>query len=315
MKKAILFSLAILLVLSGCTKKQKEAADEFTFAFLTDIHLQPELNAVEGFRKAIDTINQLAPDFVLTGGDLVMDALDQTYGRVDSLYKLYIQVSKEFNMPVYNAMGNHEIYGWHRHEEGIADNPEYGKKMFENRIGKRYYSFDHKGWHFIVMDGIELGEDGYYYGHVDNDQIGWLKGDLEKVDKKTPIAVITHIPFITVQTQLTKGTLEPNPKGLVITNGRDVLLNFLDYNLKLVLQGHLHFLEDINVQNEVHFITGGAICGRWWNNKINSWPQEGFLLVRVKGEEFEWEYVDYGWVTETERKMEAASLAAGVEGD
>ena len=308
MRKTIVLCLIAVLVLEGCRSKKEAAENTFSFAFLTDIHLQPELDAVEGFRKCIDTVNRLAPDFVLTGGDLVMDALNQTYGRVDSLYNLYITESKRFDMPVHNAMGNHEIYGWHREEAGIKENPEYGKKMFEKRIGKRYYSFDHKGWHFMVLDGLEQGEDGFYYGRIGDEEIAWIKADLEKLDKKTPIAVVTHMPFMTVQTQLTKGPLEPNPKGIVITNGRDVLLNFYPYNLKLVLQGHLHFLEDINVQDRVHFITGGAVCGRWWKNRTGSYPEEGFLLVRVKGEEFTSDYIDYGWVTENQRKeMEAAS--------
>jgi hypothetical protein len=50
------------------------------------------------------------------------------------------------------------------------------------------------------------------------------------------------------------------------------------------------------VNDDVHFITGGAVSGRWWNNKPTDYPEEGFLLVKVKGEEIEWDYVDYGWV-------------------
>jgi 3',5'-cyclic AMP phosphodiesterase CpdA len=302
MKKAVFLLLAVLLVFPGCNQKKEAHADEFTFAFLTDIHLMPELDGVEGFRKAIDAVNEINPDFVLTGGDLIHDALDQTYGRADSLYSLYNQTIEEFNMPVYNTIGNHEIYGWHRDEEGIEDHPEYGKKMFENRIGKRYYSFDHKGWHFIVLDGMELAENGHYFGRVDDEQIEWLKEDLEKTGKETPIAVSIHIPFISVQAQLKEGGLASNPRYLIINNSRDVLMNFWGYNLKLVLQGHLHFLEDIYVDNQVHFITAGAVSGLWWNNKTGTRPEEGFLVIRVKGEEFDWEYVDFGWVTESQRR-------------
>jgi len=82
----------------------------------------------------------------------------------------------------------------------------------------------------------------------------------------------------------------------VINNARDVLLLFWEYNLKLVLQGHLHFLEDIYINEDVHFITGGAVSARWWNNKPTDYPEEGFVLVKVKGEEIEWDYIDYGWV-------------------
>jgi len=64
--------------------------------------------------------------------------------------------------------------------------------------------------------------------------------------------------------------------------------------LKLVLQGHLHYLEDINVANKIHFITGGAVSASWWNGPRGP-VEEGFLLLRIKGEDIEWEYVDYGW--------------------
>lgn len=87
----------------------------------------PELDAVEGFQKVIDTINQLKPDFVLTVGDLVKDALGQTYGRADSLYNLYREKSAGFEIPVYNTIGNHEIFGWYRKEDEITGNPEFGK--------------------------------------------------------------------------------------------------------------------------------------------------------------------------------------------
>jgi phosphodiesterase/alkaline phosphatase D-like protein len=42
---------------------------------MTDMHLQPERNAVEGYRRAIKTVNNLNPAFVITGGDLIYDAL------------------------------------------------------------------------------------------------------------------------------------------------------------------------------------------------------------------------------------------------
>ena len=294
----LLIALSLLLT-TGChsskAPKDSKAESGFTFAFLTDIHLQPELNAVAGFQKAIDTINQIRPDFVLTGGDLVMDALNQTYGRADSLYRLYKDVSGHFNMPVYNTVGNHEVYAWHRNEAGIEQHPEFGKKMYEENIGERFYSFDHKGWHFIVLDAIYRGEDGHYMGKIDEEQIDWLKGDLQKVDAKTPIGISVHIPFITASTQLGRGSTVPNSEGIVITNSLDVLKLFMEHNLRLVLQGHLHFLEDIYIQNRIHFITAGAVSGRWWANKPESLPQEGFLLLHLDGEHVNWEYVDYGW--------------------
>lgn len=268
---------------------------EFSFAFMTDIHLQPERGAKAGFQWAIREVNKRNPDFVLTGGDMVMDALNQTSGRVDSLYNLYQELSEKFKMPVYNTIGNHEVYGWQRNEKNIEQHAEFGKKMFEQRLGPRYYSFDHKGWHFMILDAIYLEERGYYTGKIDEEQLAWITEELQGVDKKTPIAISAHYPFVSTAIQLTRGSMAPNPEGFVISNSAEVLRLFSEYNLKLVLQGHLHYLEDIYVQNQVHFITGGAVSGQWWSNTPESKPEEGFVMVHVKGEELEWEYIDFGW--------------------
>ena len=299
MKRILLILGISILLFSACKQSTHPEAEQnenaFSFAFLTDIHLQPERSAEAGFMWAINEVNKRNPDLVLTGGDLVMDVLNQTYGRADSLFNLYIKLAGNFKMPVYNTVGNHEVYGWHRDEPGIEEHPEYGKKMFEKRLGDRFYSFDHKGWHFIVLDAISRSEEGGYAGGIDEEQILWLAKDLQKVDKTIPIAVSVHIPFITSATQISRGSLEANNPGMVIANSAEVLVLFSEHNLRLVLQGHLHFLEDIYIQNQVHFITGGAVSGKWWANEPDSKPEEGFVMIHVDGEELDWEYVDYGW--------------------
>jgi predicted MPP superfamily phosphohydrolase len=305
MKKIIIYPFFLwvgFILVSACSsnhnKEELKSKNAFTFVFMTDIHLQPERNAVEGFYQAIDSVNKLNPDFVITGGDLVMDVLGQNYNRSDSLYNLYQEAQKRFHMPVYNTMGNHEIFGIYDNSGVPADHPEYGEKMFEKRIGKRYYSFDHKGWHFIILDGIEDTGESRYIGMVDSVQLEWIKTDLQKVDQNTPIVLSTHIPLITVATQLESGALEPNHPGAVINNSKEVLSLFAEHNLMLALQGHLHFLEDIYA-NGTHFITGGAVSSRWWGGKYNG-MEEGFLVIKVNDQEFEWEYFDYGWEVEEE---------------
>ena len=293
---SLFFAVSIILV-SSCKTQQQEAStseDAFSFAFLTDIHLQPERNAPAGFRQAIDTVNMLDPDFVITGGDQIMDALGQKESRADSLYDMYAEMTELFNMPVYNTMGNHEVFGIYKQSGVDRAHPLFGEKMFEERMGERYYAFDHKGWRFYILDSVDEREDhSGYYGHVDSLQIAWLKEDLANVDPSTPIVISVHIPFITIQTQLLSGSTAANAEGLVITNSKEVLSQFDEHNLKLVLQGHLHFLEDLYAQG-VHFITGGAVSSSWWNGPRMG-MEEGFLMVHVDGEEFDWEYVDYGW--------------------
>ena len=67
---ALLFIIASFVF--SCQQKHKpnisrETKDSFSFVFMTDIHITPEKNATKGLLQAIDTINFLAPDFVITG--------------------------------------------------------------------------------------------------------------------------------------------------------------------------------------------------------------------------------------------------------
>ncbi|HDR90250.1 MAG TPA: hypothetical protein ENN63_11575 [Bacteroidetes bacterium] len=165
--------------------------------------------------------------------------------------------------------------------------------MYEQRIGKRFYAFDYKGWRFYILDSIEKDEDGTYIGKVDTVQLEWLDRELGRVNPSTPIVVVMHIPLITVQTQLLAGSTVPNEESLVVINSKEVLDRFSGHNLKLVLQGHLHFLEEISAMG-IRFITGGAVSASWWNGPRLG-MEEGFVMIHVKGNEFNWEYIDYGW--------------------
>lgn len=217
--------LVFLLAFFGCKtpETEKQCEPEFTFAFMTDIHVQPESDAINGFKAAISKVNELNPDFVITGGDLIMDALGQNFDRADSLYNIYDSLQSLFNMPVYNTMGNHEVFGLYEKSGINPINPYYGKKLFEQRIGKRYYSFDKENWHFIVLDVIGFTPERTYIGFVDSVQMEWIKKDLAKLDSNTNIVVSGHIPFVTTFLQYYYDPLDANGPGLVVTNGPEVL--------------------------------------------------------------------------------------------
>ncbi len=298
-----LFNAVLLTIYIGCNNPSAQESSteypDFTFAFLTDIHVQPESNAIKGFKKAIQNVNDLKPDFVITGGDLIMDALGVSYGRADSLYRIYDSLQGLFNMPVYNTLGNHEVFGIYK-SAGIDTTHElFGKKMFEERIGPRYYSFNYDNWHFIVLDAIGITPERQYKGEIDQKQIKWIINDLEKIDRNTPVVVCVHIPFVTAAAQIEFGPLSANGGRLVIMNNKEVLELFSGYNLKLVLQGHVHLIEDI-FYNNIHFVTGGAVSANWWLGK-HFGTEEGFLMVKVKGDEFEWDYIDFGWEVQADK--------------
>lgn len=296
MKKTLLYIimgkvilLLIFLQIGGC----KQEKGSFNIAFLTDIHLQPELNAVNGLTMALDSVNRLNPDFIVTGGDLIMDALAQPYDRADSLYKLYDEVIKKSESLVYNTMGNHEIYGIYERSGADTSSPDYGEKMFERRLGESYYAIEHKGWKFFIINSIEDTGKDKYTGLVDAGQMEWIKDELEKTDPAMPLVISTHIPFITAFTQRYDGSTLASDSSIVVSNSREVLSLFKGHNLKLVLQGHLHTIEDIYIDG-IHFITGGAVSGGWWKGP-NKGFEEGFLDLTFYPDDFTWRYVDYGW--------------------
>lgn len=290
-RKRLLLPVIISLSLVACSGNSDYK--DFKFAFMTDIHLIDQRNAVPGFMQAITTVNRLHPDFVVTGGDLIMDALGQRYSTADSLYNLYQATLKNLTMPVYNTMGNHEIYGLYPESGADSLGPEFGEKMFEKRLGRSYYAFSHKGCKFIVLNSIEETKGNSYIGKIDDVQAAWIRKELQVTDKKTPIVISTHIPFITAGTQRYRGTTEANDSSSVIYNGKEVLDLFIGYNLKLVLQGHLHIVEDIFIDG-IHFVTGGAVSAAWWTGP-NHGTEEGFMLISVKNGDFTWKYIDYGW--------------------
>lgn len=291
----VLFMIVLLIISNRITNK-RDTEEEFTFAFLTDIHVTTERDGDKGLAKAIQDVNEKAPDFVLTGGDQVMDALGASEEAATELYSLYLNLAEGFNMPVHNAVGNHEEFGVYRSSGIEPDHALYSDGMFESMVDKRYRAFDHKGWRFYILDSVEDDEERNYFGSVDTVQLAWIEKDLESVNDSTPIVIVTHIPFLTALSQIRDGGLAAIGKKGAVINSDEVLDLFAGHNLKLVLQGHLHIIEDIYI-NGIHFLTGGAVCAKWWEGPFNG-MEEGYMLIHVKGEEFSWEYVDYGWDVE-----------------
>ena len=278
---------------AGALTPLAAAATGFSFVHLTDTHIQPELRADQGCRMAFQKINRTKADFALHGGDLVFDAAAQGHDRANLVYGLYRDTVKAIEMPVHAAVGNHDVFGTVP-ASGIAkSDPEYGKKLFEDKIGKRYYSFAHKGWHFVVLDSIGITATGGFEGRVDDAQLDWLKTELVSIGTRTPLVVTTHIPLMSSVLQIVPDQ-GAKPQTYLVTNARQVLEMLSPYNLKAVLQGHTHIRETV-MYNGCQFITSGAICGNWWKGARLGHP-EGYGVLTVKGDDIAWRYETYGFV-------------------
>jgi 3',5'-cyclic AMP phosphodiesterase CpdA len=275
--------IAFLFVQQICYSQNTE----FKFAFLTDIHLNNKAeNCFQGFEKAIEHAKTNEAQFIITGGDNVdIDVLGNKKEEAEELYNKFKNTLDKSEIDIYPTMGNHD-----RYKGADQDDKLYNHGMFEEYISQSYYSFDYDGWHFIVLNSTQICNNNYC---IDEEQIDWLKNDLAQLKKETPIVVSVHVPFLSVYYPVVDGEYKSTD---TFTNFKEVWDMFENNNLKLVLQGHMHLYEEIKVKN-VQFITGGAVSAAWWGGSYYG-TEEGYLLVSINGDSFNWEYVDYGWQAE-----------------
>jgi 3',5'-cyclic-AMP phosphodiesterase len=268
----------------------------FRFVHFSDLHIQPELGATDGVALAVKKVLALhpRPDFILTGGDHVMDLLKVTRERANLQFKLLAEALAPLNMPVYSTVGNHDIYGWSTSSPATESDPEYGKQLFRDKFAREnlYRSFEHKDWHFVILDTIQPRGRDWYLG-VDDDQLTWLKKDLEEAKGK-PIVVLTHAPILTAFIQYTEGATKATPDTLILSNGLELQALFAKHSVKAVLQGHTHVVEEIQYAG-TKYVTGGAVSGDWWKGWRLGIHPEGFAVYDVVGQEIDWHYETYGW--------------------
>lgn len=283
-------------VAAGATAAASGNAREQAWSFIhfTDPHIQPELKADAGCRQAFRKMNRLKADFALSGGDLVFDVLAADRPRANTLFKLYRENVKHLEMPLHNTIGNHDVFGLYTRSGVAPSDEQYGKRMYEDTIGKRYYSFQHKGWRFVVLDSIGMTADRQYIGEIDDEQLEWLRNDLAAAGTGVPVVVATHIPLLSAFPQIVAPP-GASTRGMLVTNVRDVLKILAPYKIKAVLQGHTHICETIHYHG-TQFITSGALSGNWWKGKRLGFD-EGFGVLTVRGEEITWSYETYGWQT------------------
>src|ERR1700740_1746824 len=131
------------------------APGSLDFVFFTDTHIEPELDAPHGCAMCFHKIAGLKPEFAIMGGDHVYDALAVSGRRAGLVFDLYKKTEQILQMPIYHTIGNHDAFGVLTKSGVAPSDPGYGKKMYEERIGKTYYSFERNGYHFIVLDSIQ----------------------------------------------------------------------------------------------------------------------------------------------------------------
>jgi 3',5'-cyclic AMP phosphodiesterase CpdA len=160
------------------------------------------------------------------------------------------------------------------------------KEMF----GPDRYSFDHKGIHFVVLNSV-VEEDfwtakGYtpeqrmaiVAGLDDNrqspfsvgaEQREWLKQDLAKVDKKTPLVVFSHSPLYKLY----------KPWNFWTDDAEEVQALLKPFQTVSVIHGHTHQLLTNRIGN-IHF--HGMLSTAWpWPYAPEGLPEYTVQMFRV----------------------------------
>ncbi len=273
----------------------------FRFVHITDIHVQPERKAAEGLAACLQAINKLdpKPDFIMTGGDLVMDTLEQSLDRSTMLFDLLKKVlADNTDIPIHHCIGNHDVFGWGRKYGVTEQTPGFGKKMYCEKleIERPYYSFDHRGWRFYALDSVQPSETGLYQGGLDEEQLAWLREDLSTKPADVPAIIVSHIPFLTVTilpNELKDGAYKIGP-ATMCAKSQALAYQFSEHNVRLAISGHIHMVDEV-LYRGVKYVCAGAVSGRWWKGSNHGFP-EGFGVFDLAPDgSSQFTYQTYGW--------------------
>jgi 3',5'-cyclic-AMP phosphodiesterase len=278
-------------------------------AHLTDVHVQPELNAGRGLAACLRHLSDQKdqPAFILFGGDCVMDVYATNRDRSNVQWNLWRDTLKaNSTLPYHATIGNHDIWGWNKEQSGTTgEEADYGKKMAIDRLAmpSRYHAFSQEGWKFISLDSIQPGSKlGSYAAFLDEEQFAWLEAELARTPATMPVLIWSHVPIlcggILVQKRQTPVSDTTVPAGETHTDaGRLVRLFEKHPNVKACLSGHTHLVEDLKVKG-VHYLNNGAVSGRWWKGPIEGFREGYALLDLFTDGSLTCQYVPYGWQVE-----------------
>jgi predicted phosphodiesterase len=203
-------------------------AEDFFFIHLADTHwgfnddsVNPD--AAGTFKKAIAAINALSrqPDFIAFTGDMT-HTTDSAAERRQRMSQMRDMTAMLKTKDIRYVPGDHDA----QKDRGEA---------YQEFFGKLNYTFDHKGYHFIVLDNTsdpdqKLGEA----------QIAWLAADLKQLTPGTPVVVFTHRPLFELY----------QPWGWWTPDGGKAL-DLLKPFKATVFYGHVH--------HENHTTAGGLV--------------------------------------------------------
>lgn len=221
----VLHSRSIATLLSeetaGDEARAMLARSSFNFVQISDSHIgfskAANKDVIGTLQAAVDQINAAGnhPDLLIHTGDLSHLSKEDEFDALDQVLK---------GMPTHNQFfvpGEHDVLV----DNGALYKSRYGKKS----LGDGWYSFDHKGVHFIALVNV-LNLKAGGLGDLGQDQLAWLERDTRNLSSSTPIVVFAHVPLWTVYPEWGWGT----------NDGARALTILKRFGSVTVLNGHIH---------------------------------------------------------------------------
>jgi 3',5'-cyclic-AMP phosphodiesterase len=196
-----------------------KASAAFSFVQISDSHIGFNKAAnkdVTGTLKlALNKINELpiTPDLLLHTGDISHSSKPAEFDTAQQLIR-EVKAGETFYVP-----GEHDTAT----DDGVLYRQRFGK----GTLGSGWYSFNHKGVHFVGLNN-SLQIDAM--GKLGPEQLAWLKADLGSLSSSTPIVVFAHIPLWMVYPDWGWGTQD----------GAEALSYLKRFGSVTVLNGHIH---------------------------------------------------------------------------
>jgi hypothetical protein len=228
--------------------------------------------------KGVNRLSKMSPDIVLHVGDMLESIRNiDDFSDYKENYDKAVGIMNTFDCPWLLAVGDHDVVPatfkalssdrsretWFM--ELIKDS---GLPIHENP----YYSYDYKGFHFIVLYSMEnLHTDprwgSIFLNKINEDQINWLKEDLESQDQKNGIVVLVH-----------------HPHWYVWQNWQPVHDLLKQYPTHAVIAGHYHYDQDESTVDGIRYLVMGCTGGVIKDADKNSSSQEiGMIEIDNKG--------------------------------
>jgi hypothetical protein len=221
---------------SGGQVTHAHGTSSFSFVQISDSHIGFNKAAnqdVTGTLKlALDKINKLSatPDLLLHTGDITHSSKAAEFDTAQQLIK-GVKAGEFFYVP-----GEHDI--------ATDDGSMYLERFGKGTQGRGWYSFDHKGVHFIGLNNCQQVD---AMGLLGADQLSWLKGDLASLPPSTPIVIFAHIPLWMVYPEWGWGT----------PDAAEALTYLKRFGSVTVLNGHIHQVVQ-KVEGNVAFHTAAS---------------------------------------------------------